>query len=38
MPEDVAIVVDEAIIETFMDRVMGDYAGETRPFFMGAIR
>ena len=36
MPEDVAIVVDEAIIETFMDRVMGDYAG-ANAFFMGAI-
>ena len=37
MPEDVGAAVDEAIIETCMDRVMGDYTG-ANAFFMGGHR
>ena len=36
MPDDVSAVVDEQAVESFMDSVMGDYAG-ANAFFMGAI-
>lgn len=36
MPEDVGTLLDETTVETFMDKVMGDYAG-ANAFFMAAI-